>query len=728
MSDLKVRVAISADFFTAFASIPRQRQNKVVNFINKFRNNPTSPGINYEKILNAFDSNIRSVRIDETYRGIVLKPKSSNVYLLLWVDHHDDAYRWAVRKKCIINSQTGSIQVFDVEEINESTSFENGIRESEVLSNNSTVVEDQNINSKEHIFKDISDELLIKVGVPNEAIPIARKICSLSDLDKNINLLPPDAYEALYFLAEGYSVEEVLEEFAKKDQKEVDTQDFAAALSNINTKQKFIVLDGEDGQDELKEILSAPLEKWRVFLHPTQRKIVEKNFNGAVRVLGGAGTGKTVVAMHRAKWLAENMLNKSNEKILFTTFTRNLAEDIKSNLRKICTPEIMKKIDVVNIDAWVIDFLRKHNYNYKVVYGKELEDLWSRALTVASSDIQVPEEFYKEEWEKVVIPNDITTKGEYIKVARLGRGIRLDRKARLQVWKVFEEFRTLMNENSVRDADTAMMEARLLLKNYGNILPYKTVIVDESQDLGMQSFKLIRQIAGEEHPNDIFIVGDTHQRIYSNKVVLSKCGINIRGRSHRLKINYRTTEETRAWAFNLLNGIKFDDLDTGVEDNKGYKSLLHGPKPEVLNFKYIDEEVDYIGSKIKELNDNGIDLNSICLVARTDRQLESYRELLRDKMIKTYKIHRKEAEDRENKSIRVATMHRVKGLEFDYVFLAGVNDEVVPFKPLIESSSDNSVKKQRIIAERSLLYVAATRAKKEVFVSSYGNESEFLKS
>lgn len=726
MSDLKVRVAISADFFTAFAAIPRQRQNKVVNFINKFRNNPTSPGINYEKIVNAFDSNIRSVRIDETYRGIVLKPKSSNVYLLLWVDHHDDAYRWAVRKKCIINSQTGSIQVFDVEENNESMPFKNVIKESEATSSNTTVDEAQNISSEDPIFKNISDELLIKIGVPDEALSIARKICSLSDLDKNINLLPPDAYEALYFLAEGYSIDEVLDEFARNDE-EVDTEDFAAALSNINTQQKFIVLDGEDGENELKEILSAPLEKWRVFLHPTQRKIVEKSFNGAVRVLGGAGTGKTVVAMHRAKWLAENILNKSNEKILFTTFTRNLAEDIKSNLRKICTPDIMKKIDVVNIDAWVIDFLKKHNYNYKVVYGKELEEIWARALTIASSEIQVPESFYKEEWEKVVIPNDITTKDEYIKVARLGRGIRLDRKARLLVWKVFEEFKTLMNENSIRDVDTAMMEARLLLKNYGNILPYKTVIVDESQDLGMQSFKLIRQIAGEEHPNDIFIVGDTHQRIYSNKVVLSKCGINIKGRSHRLKINYRTTEETRAWAFNLLNGIKFDDLDTGVEDNKGYKSLLHGPKPEVLNFKNIDEEVNYIASKIKELNNKGIDLNNICLVARTDRQLESYREFLRDKMIKTYKIHRKEAEDRENKSIRIATMHRVKGLEFDYVFLVGVNDGIIPFKPLIESSSDNSVKKQRIIAERSLLYVAATRAKKEVFVSSYGKESEFLK-
>lgn len=721
MSDVKVRVAISTDFLTAFAAIPRRQQNKVASFINKFRNNPTSPGINYEKVINAFDPSIRSVRIDDTYRGIISKPKNSNVYLLLWVDHHDDAYKWAIRKKCVINSQTGSIQVFDVEESTIPVQPTNN-----VVKNTEELVQQQKIEPTEPIFKDISDDILIKVGVPEETLVIVRKITSVEGLDKNINLLPADAYEALYFLAEGYSIEEVLEECAKKDEEEVDTEDFEAALKNVNTQQKFLVLDDEDGQDELKEILAAPLEKWRVFLHPTQRKIVEKNFNGPARVLGGAGTGKTVVAMHRAKWLSENIFNKNNERILFTTFTRNLAEDIKSNLRKICSPEIMKRIDVVNIDAWVIDFLKKHNYNYKVIYGNELDSIWSRAITIASSDVQVPYEFYKEEWEKVVLPNDITTKSEYIKVARLGRGIRLDRKARVEVWKVFEEFKNLMNESRVRDADTAMMEARLLLQNYGNILPYKSVIVDESQDLGTQAFKLIRQIAGEEHKNDIFIVGDTHQRIYSNKVVLSKCGINIKGRSHRLKINYRTTEETRKWAFNLLNGIKFDDLDTGTENNKGYKSLVHGPSPEIVNFRNIEEEVDYIANKINELEKQGVELNNICLVARTDKQIDMYRELLRDRMIKSFKIHRKEPEDRQNKSVRVATMHRVKGLEFDYVFLAGINDGIMPLRKFVDSSSDNVIKNQRGVAERSLLYVAATRAKKAVFVSSYGKESEYL--
>ena len=230
MSDVKVkvRVAISTDFLTAFATIPRRQQNKVASFINKFRNNPTSPGINYEKVLNAFDPSIRSVRIDDTYRGIVSKPKNSNIYLLLWVDHHDDAYKWAVRKKCMVNAQTGSIQVFDMEESTQPLQTTDTVLENKV-----ETVKPQITEPIEPIFKDISDEVLIKVGVPEETLALVRKITSIAKLDENINLLPSDAYEALYFLAEGYSVEEVLEVCAKNDDEEVDTEDFEIGRAHV---------------------------------------------------------------------------------------------------------------------------------------------------------------------------------------------------------------------------------------------------------------------------------------------------------------------------------------------------------------------------------------------------------------------------------------------------------------------------------------------------------------
>lgn len=722
MSNVKVRVAISADVFTNFAGIQRHQQNKVINFINKFRNNPKSSGINYEKIIGAYDQNLRSVRIDENYRGIILKPKDNNVYLLLWIDKHDDAYKWAMRKRAVVNAQTGSIQVYDVED---KTTDE--YKQNQTIEN----IEDDNdvaVISKVKLFEDIEDEVLLKIGIPEDTLNVVREIFSIEDLTNNKNLLPEDAYAALYFLAEGTSIEEIIDAFANNEVSKVDTSDFAGALDNLTTKQKYFAVDEENGQEELKEILNAPLEKWRVFLHPSQRKIVEKNVNGPVRVLGGAGTGKTVVAMHRAKWLAENIYTNREEKILFTTFTRNLSEDIKSNLRKICTPEIMKRIDVVNIDSWVNDFLKSNNYNYKIIYGKELNELWKMAFTVMNDEIDVNEEFYKDEWEQVIIPNSITSKKEYLKVSRIGRGVRLDRKARSLVWEVFEEFINLMNEKRVRDNSTAMMEARIILEKYGAILPYKAVIVDEAQDLGHQTFKLIRAIAGKEHANDIFIVGDTHQRIYSNnKVVLSKCGINIKGRSSKLKINYRTTEETRKWAFNILNGISFDDMDEGQDDNKGYKSLVHGPKPKISSFKNINEEIEYLVEEIKNLVDNGVELNNICLVSRIDKQIEIYRALLRDYGIKSHKIKRKEAENRGIDGVRIATMHRVKGLEFDYVFLVGINDDMVPYKKIVDGDIDKISRNEKINNERSLLYVSATRAKKSVFVSSYGTISQFLK-
>ena len=276
MSDVKVRVAISADVFTNFAGIQRHQQNKVINFINKFRNNPKSPGINYEKIIGAYDSNLRSVRIDENYRGIILKPKDNNVYLLLWIDKHDDAYKWAIRKRAVVNAQTGSIQVYDVEDRTTETSNNSNTRE------NTDCDTDVAVISKANLFEDTEDEVLIKVGVPEDAISMIRTFNSIYDLEQNKNFLPEDAYAALYFLAEGTSVEEIIGVFANNETSKVDTNDFAEALDNLTTKQKYFAVDKENGQEELKEILDAPLEKWRVFLHPSQRKIVEKNVNGPV--------------------------------------------------------------------------------------------------------------------------------------------------------------------------------------------------------------------------------------------------------------------------------------------------------------------------------------------------------------------------------------------------------------------------------------------------------------
>lgn len=255
--------------------------------------------------------------------------------------------------------------------------------------------------------------------------------------------------------------------------------------------------------------MQEPLEKWRIFLHPTQRKIVDKKFNGPARVLGGAGTGKTVVAMHRAKMLASNL--ESNGKILFTTYTKNLAEDIKDNLRKICSAEEMKRIDIINLDAWVSNFLRRQGYEYQIVYDEEVDKAWRDAIAIAGGDLSFVENFYKDEWVKVVQAQEVYDKVSYCKASRIGRGVRLDRKVRMQIWDVFDAYQNIMNEKLQRDVETAMYECRKILENKKLTGQYTSIVVDEGQDLSPSAYRLLRALAGDEHQNDIFIVGDSHQ-------------------------------------------------------------------------------------------------------------------------------------------------------------------------------------------------------------------------
>ena len=694
-----VKVAISSDFLTAFARLPRSIQGKVTEFVNKFRNDPNSPGINYEKLANGSDNKIYSVRIDDTYRGIVVRQKETGVYLLLWVDHHDEAYQWAARKRCNVNPKTGAIQVYDVQ----------------------TVVEKRIVKAEESIFACASKEQLLKLGVPEVQIEYVKSFTNKDEFHQAEGTIPADVYEYLSWIAEGFPVEEVLELFEDEQTVEEQTNDLSKALDMPATMKSFVVVDGED---ELRRIMAEPLEKWRVFLHPTQRRIVHKKYSGAARVLGGAGTGKTVVAMHRAKYLASQL--GSQQRILFTTFTANLAADIRENLRKICTLEELRKIEVIHLDAWVNQFLKESGFSAEIGYDEVIAPLWEQAVLLANVDLPFEASFYEEEWNRVVIAQEALTLEKYIKAIRNGRGTRLDRKKRMMVWKVFENYHNLMKEKQVRDINTAMYESTKLLQAAGNRARYAHVIVDEGQDFSDNAYRLLRALAGEEHENDLFIVGDSHQRIYRNYPTLSKCGINVRGRSSILKINYRTTEEIRKYAFALLNGISFDDLDKDVDLGDKCQSLTHGEKPIIENFKDASGEFGYIVGEIKKLQSAGVALTDICIIARTKKLVDDYIAELTKAGIRSYAIKRNKRDDRAYDGLRVATMHRVKGLEFKYVFIVAVNNRIVPLPSAI-NKTDTVSEAESMTSEKCLLYVAMTRAQKGAYITSYGKESDFIR-
>jgi hypothetical protein len=693
----KPLLAISTDFFTSFAALPKTQQGKVTAFINKFRNDPTASGINFEKIEGGVDKNICSVRIDLTYRGIVVKMEESGVYMLLWVDHHDEAYAWAKNKKCSINKTTGSVQIFDVQQVTIEKQVTPGI------------------------FAELADDILTRIGVPEEQFDFVKSITNLEDLYAKKAFIPEEAYEGLEWIGNGFEVEEVLETLYSAQQPvDFKEDDYAAALQTDASKKTFVIVEGED---ELEAIMSEPLEKWRIFLHPTQRKVVNKTFSGPARVLGGAGTGKTVVAMHRAKKLAEEL--ESGKKILFTTYTKNLAEDIKVNLKKICTVEEMKKIEVINLDAWVNDFLKGQGYEYNIVYNSEIDKVWDAAIAYAAGELSFLPTFYKDEWVKVVQAQEAYSIEQYAKASRLGRGVRLDRKKKMQIWEVFEEYQNIMNEKQYRDTETAMYECRKLVEKKYPDGQYASIIVDEGQDLSPSAYRLLRTLAGETHENDIFIVGDSHQRIYKNKAVLSKCGINIKGRSSYLRINYRTTEEIRKFAFALLNGVSFDDLDDEYDNGRGVQSLTHGQKPEIHECNTPEEELSYIVERIQELQAVGVEQKNICIVARTHKLLDGYIAGLQWVGIKSFEIKANKIDDRSFDGVRIATMHRVKGLEFDHVFVAAVNKKVLPFGSKADFEDDVSLEEFRT-SEKCLLYVALTRARKSAYISCYGGLSELV--
>lgn len=705
-----VQVAISTDLLLAFSRIPKQQQGKVRAFIEKFQANPTAAGINYETIQNARDANLRSVRIDQTYRGIVLKPKQGNVYALLWVDHHDDAYAWACRRQVAVHPTTGALQVLVVEE-----SAGPAVPPAQVPATPA---------GPTHLFAGYDDDALLALGVPQSSLPLVRGLESTSALDAVQRELPAEAYEGLFLLASGFKFDEILAERSEEapPPPAVDPEDFAAALARPDTRRRFVVVTDDDA---LAKMLDAPLAQWRVFLHPSQLRLVEQDAKGPVRVLGGAGTGKTVVAMHRARYLATKLFPKATDRILVTTFTRNLARDLQDQLKALCTPEALARIEVANLDAWVGTFLAAHGVKLKLAYREDLwRTHWESAIATVP-DTWTPN-FLREEFERVIMDQGLTSEAEYMTAPRVGRGTLLGRRDRKTLWAAFEDYRARLRERGLIEPTDAMREARQLLEAKGPILPYKAVVVDEAQDLGPQAFLLLRAIVPKA-PNDMFIVGDAHQRIYGRKVVLGRCGIEVRGRrSSRLRINYRTTDEIRRWAVDLMAGKPIDDLDGEADTVKGYKSLLHGAPPDVAHFKTFETEVEHLAALIREWEGAGAAPSDTCLVARTTRLRDRYAEALISRGIATYVVA-DDGDDPSAPGVRVATMHRVKGLEFERVLVAGANEGVLPLAVAVNTAADPTSEAERELGERSLLYVAATRAKRYAVVTSHGKPSSFLR-
>ncbi len=693
---LKPKVALSQDFLLQLAKLPVSVQSKVMKWAIQFQSDPTSPGINYENINGARDSNLKSVRLDRDWRGIVFKPTSGDVYVLLYVDHHDAAYRWAENRKLAINPVTGAMQLVVVESVTQEAPFAKPAHAPEAFVAAPVKAAQPPV---EPMFVSLGDHELLSLGVPEESLASVRTLTSDEQLDAMQATLPVEAYEGLFLVAAGDTVSQVLGARETRVDRPVDTEDFATALTTPESKSRFVIVDDDEA---MMAIMNAPLAQWRVFLHPTQQKLASGDRSGPVRVLGGAGTGKTVLAMHRAKWLAENR-TPEGKKVLFTTFTRNLAGDIEQNMKTLCGSSTLAKLEVKNLDAWVHGFMRAQKLEHRIVYDRKQDaalQAWQAAMAARDTKLDLPEDFYEQELEQVILAQGITTLDQYRVARRTGRGVVVSRTKRDAVWPVFEEYRGQLSSRKLKEVDDAYREvAGLMMSKPTKDAEYSAIVVDETQDFGPQALTLLRAMI-PHGPNDLFFVGDGHQRIYSrNRAAMSKCGIDIRGRSRKLYLNYRTTDEIRRQAVALLEGCEVDDLDDGHDETKRYKSLSHGPVPSVVTADGLEAAAVQATDFVRRLRSEATDSPpSVCVIASSEKHREAMAKQLLSAGLAGVTISAQSNHADARDAVHFATMHRAKGLEFDAVVV------VAPETFFLDPEETSS--------QRKLMYVALTRAKR----------------
>jgi superfamily I DNA/RNA helicase len=721
MGAINMRVSYDIGCMKSLRKLPDKVVLRFMDMMTRYMSDPSANGLNLETVEGAKDSSIKSLRVDQGYRAIAFEVGRDIMFV--HVNEHDKAYRWAGNRRVKLDPDTNRIRI--VEEL-----------EAAVVETVPQASEEQ------RLFSTVTDKRLKALGVPQEEILSVRAIVSIDALEAAEEAFDPLTYQILYALAAGYSDEEVYALTGVSEEIEGTAEYPSVDLTfdqMIETEESRQTIFIPEDEKELRRVFEEGLEGWRVFLHPDQRKIAYRDYNGPAMVRGGAGTGKTVVAMHRARHLADQIeqdMTRAGQRVLLTTFTTSLAQDIEANLRTLC-PEHLDarppRIEVINLDRWVSQFLKRKNFAREVAFFGEARDRLDNIWREVFDDHELPdglsEAFIRAEWAQIVQAKGLIDQRSYLKVSRVGRGTPLDRRKRAALWVIFDDYRTRMLSQGLAEPDDAYREAIEILAAEAPNLPYAAVIVDEAQDMGEQAFRLIRAIVPETSSGDrnsLFIVGDAHQRIYGRRASMSACGINIRGRSKRLRLNYRTTQEIRAWAVSILEGVNVDDLDDGSDTLRGYVSLLSGVSPELVGFASEADELKGISSWVGTLPKDQMHLSDIGILCARRKDVERVSEALRAAGTEAV-VLQAGADNRSVPGVRVTTMHRAKGLEFFAVAIPFISDAAFPPQGALNAAVDAADREDTIAQYRSLLHVAATRAKRALRVSWSGKPTSLIK-
>ena len=689
-----MRLFLEESCWDAIMSLPRDVQNKFKEFRRKFKENPKSAAINLESISDFKDDSMRTARLGLDYR-MIIGVVGGEDYCLLHIDHHDEAMAWARNKKFIWNDKVSSFQVISVEHSEEQEKQEH-------VSQSDT-----------YAFSKYSDEQLLRIGVPVENLSLVRKFKDLDDLDKYEDELPQDAWENLYYLLDSEDIDRIIYDVEEGKRKEAEHEQ---QLQSENNRRRFIDITDDE---ELDKILKEDLKQWMIFLHPSQRRIVEGNYKGSLKVSGGGGTGKTVAAIHRLKRLCTTAY-EGNGKVLYTAYNRALVENLGSLIKQMDVPR--QRYELETVDTLVRTIAKANSLvgGKTIVFDNDerMHHLWQEVEMDNMSEFSA--DFLQKEYNEVILYHDVDSLDQYLKTPRIGLGNSLSRKQRKNVWEMVVSFREKENRQNILSQRELFNVTTHWLREQPEFM-FTHVIADEIQDLANPELRFLRALT-PEGANDLFLVGDPYQRIYSRKLNFKAAGINIQGRSRRLRVNYRTTEEIKRQAVCIVSGVETDDFDGGEESLKGYVSLLHGDAPVYQLYKNKNQEFEAIGAYLQACLDAKIRPRDICVAAYRNSMVDSIANYLtRNLDIPCWKM---DTGDREG--VNLSTFHRMKGLEFRVVILADVSAATIPYRPTNFTEMDEEQQRQNDQEQRSLMYVALTRAINRVLITGCGEPSSFL--
>ncbi|MEX1361538.1 MAG: ATP-dependent helicase [Nannocystaceae bacterium] len=675
-------VMFADTFFDSVGDLQLRDQSRVIEFVNRFQKNPANPGVRLER-LHGSSRDLWSGRITQDLRCIILQ--DGEHWALLHANRHDAAYRWAERRKVGRHPVTGVIQI--VESIEAAPEVQ--------------AVVDATPPEAAALLAEHADDYLLSLGVPEDWLPTLRKVADEDQLLVVIAKLPPEVGERLLSLAAGELVTPpapIAPDVSPADHPDV--------------RRRFFVAEDSD---ELLRALEAPLERWIAFLHPSQRSLVEGSYKGPVKVSGSAGTGKTVVAMHRARHLA-----RRGRRVLLTSFVKTLCKNVEHSLRLLCSAKELERITVSTVHSQALSLLRRVDPKIQPANDAAIGDLLAELGRRDASGFGL--DFIRAEWTAVIQAQGIRTWAEYRAARRTGRGTPLSTRDRKALWKVFAGVHARLGQAGMLDWPGICRRVTDLLESGKLESPYDAVVVDEVQDLEPPGLRLLAALCAHA-PGQLMVVGDAGQRIYPGGFGLGSLGIKVRGRSHVLKINYRTTEQIRRAADRVLGAVE-DDMDDGQEARDRTRSLLRGPAPSLRGWPSSGEEQAGAVETIQRWRAEGLQPEAIAVFARTKRVLEELEKGLRGAGVAA---HRLSDEQRPAKgSVRLGTMHRAKGLEFKAVLLVGCDAGQLPNEGVLRHLSDPQDREHAEARERRLLYVAMTRARDELAVSWSGAPSPFL--